>query len=412
MAVAWRQDASGGASIASGNLETAPRSRPWLTTFLGQRANHFGDRRADEPAPLRMRGYQRRRAALVWSHGPNGTGDWLMALRTRITELLGIEHPVVLGGMGGGATGHKLVAAVSAAGGLGILSASWLARADQHAEVNAIRELTERPFGLNHLLCFLDEDRFAASLELRPRVISTAWPRSKQNLASYWDRAHATGALVIHMVSSVPEAVRAAEAGADVIVAQGTEGGGHVGWMGSMALLPMVVRAVAPVPVLAAGGVADGAGLAAALALGAEGVLLGTRFMATPEAPLPEAFKRTLLESDGHDTLLTEIPDIAAGRVWPGAMSRVRRNRFVERWAGREWELRQRQDEVGPALAEARRRDDTDEYTIGTGQTAGLITSLVPAAQIVREVVEQAENIIAQRLAGLVVQPAGTVSGS
>jgi NAD(P)H-dependent flavin oxidoreductase YrpB (nitropropane dioxygenase family) len=359
-----------------------------------------------------MRGYQRRRAALVWSHGPNGTGDWLMALRTRITELLGIEHPVVLGGMGGGATGHKLVAAVSAAGGLGILSASWLARADQHAEVNAIRELTERPFGLNHLLCFLDEDRFAASLELRPRVISTAWPRSKQNLASYWDRAHATGALVIHMVSSVPEAVRAAEAGADVIVAQGTEGGGHVGWMGSMALLPMVVRAVAPVPVLAAGGVADGAGLAAALALGAEGVLLGTRFMATPEAPLPEAFKRTLLESDGHDTLLTEIPDIAAGRVWPGAMSRVRRNRFVERWAGREWELRQRQDEVGPALAEARRRDDTDEYTIGTGQTAGLITSLVPAAQIVREVVEQAENIIAQRLAGLVVQPAGTVSGS
>jgi NAD(P)H-dependent flavin oxidoreductase YrpB (nitropropane dioxygenase family) len=214
------------------------------------------------------------------------------------------------------------------------------------------------------------------------------------------------------MVSSVPEALRAAEAGADVIVAQGTEGGGHVGWMGSMALLPMVVRAVAPLPVLAAGGVADGAGLAAALALGAEGVLLGTRFMATPEAPLPEAFKRTLLESDGHDTLLTEIPDIAAGRVWPGAMSRVRRNRFIERWAGREWELRQRQDEVGPALAEARRRDDTDEYTIGTGQTAGLITSLVPAAQIVREVVEQAENIIAQRLAGLVVQPAGTVSGS
>jgi hypothetical protein len=110
------------------------------------------------------------------------------------------------------------------------------------------------------------------------------------------------------MVSSVPEAVRAAEAGADVIVTQGTEGGGHVGWMGSMALIPMVVRAVAPTPVLAAGGVADGAGLAAALALGAEGVLLGTRFLATPESPVPDGFKRTLLESDGHDTLLTEIP--------------------------------------------------------------------------------------------------------
>src|SRR5437660_9308434 len=86
------------------------------------------------------------------------------------------------------------------------------------------------------------------------------------------------------------------------------------------------------------------------------GVLLGTRFLATPEAPVPDGFKRTLVESDGHDTLLTEIPDIAAGRVWPGAMSRVQRNRFVERWAGREWELRRLRDQVGPELAAARRR--------------------------------------------------------
>jgi NAD(P)H-dependent flavin oxidoreductase YrpB (nitropropane dioxygenase family) len=203
----------------------------------------------------------------------------------------------------------------------------------------------------------------------------------------------------------VPEAQRAAEAGADVIVAQGTEGGGHVGWMGSMALVPMVVRAVAPLPVLAAGGVADGAGLAAALALGAEGVLLGTRFLASHESPVPDGFKRTILESDGHDTLLTEIPDIAAGRVWPGAMSRVRRNQFVERWAGREWELRQFRDQVGPAVNEARLRDDTQEYTLGTGQTAGLISDLKPAAEIVREIVEQAEAIITSRLANQVAQP-------
>jgi NAD(P)H-dependent flavin oxidoreductase YrpB (nitropropane dioxygenase family) len=332
-----------------------------------------------------------------------------VALRTRITELLGIEHPVVLGGMGSGATGHVLVSAVSGAGGLGILSASWLAPAEQQAEVEAIRQRTDRPFGLNHLLCFLDETRFEATLQLRPRVISTAWPWSRQELRPYFDRAHAQGALVIHMVSGVPEAIRAVEAGADVIVAQGTEGGGHVGWLGSMALVPMVVRAVAPVPVLAAGGVADGAGLAAALALGAEGVLLGTRFLATPESPVQEGFKRTLLESDGHDTLLTEIPDIAAGRVWPGAMSRVRRNRFVERWAGREWELRQQRDRIGPEVAEARRRDDTEEYTLGTGQTAGLITSLKPAAQVVTEVVEQAEAIIRQRLAGLIAEPATAV---
>jgi len=328
-----------------------------------------------------------------------------MALRTKVTELLGIDAPVVLGGMGSGGTGHALVAAVSEAGGLGTLSASFLDPPEQRAEVEAIRARTERPFGLNHLLAFLSEERFAASLALRPNVIATAWAWSAQDLSGYFQRAHQAGALVMHMVSGVPEAERAVAAGADIIVAQGTEGGGHVGWMGSMALIPMVVRAIAPVPVLAAGGIADGAGLAAALALGAEGVLLGTRFLATPESPAPAGFKRTLLESDGHDTLLTEIPDIAAGRVWPGAMSRVRRNRFVERWAGREWELRQRRDQLGPALNEARRRDDTEEYTLGTGQTAGLITNLKPAADIVREIVDEAESIITTRLAEMRGQP-------
>lgn len=324
-----------------------------------------------------------------------------MTLRTRVTELLDIQHPVVLGGMGSGATGHALVAAVSGAGGFGTLSATWLDPAVQRAEVEAIRKATDRPFGLNHLLCFVNEERFAATLDLRPRVVATAWPWSAQDLSPYFRRAHDVGALVMHMVSTVSEAERAAAAGADIIVAQGTEGGGHVGWMGSMVLVPMVVRAVAPVPVLAAGGVADGAGLVAALALGAEGVLLGTRFLATPESPVPDGFKRALIESDGHDTLLTEIPDIAAGRVWPGAMSRVRRNRFIEHWAGREWELRYKRDQVGPSLAAARQRDDTEEYSLGTGQTAGLISDLQPAAEIVRKIVADAESIIGSRLAGL-----------
>jgi NAD(P)H-dependent flavin oxidoreductase YrpB (nitropropane dioxygenase family) len=177
-----------------------------------------------------------------------------MALRTRLTDLLGIDHPVVLGGMGSGATGHALVAAVSAAGGLGTLSASALNPAAQRAEVEAIRSRTDRPFGLNHLLCFVNEEFYAASLELHPRVIATAWAWSTQDIRKYFERAHQAGALVMHMVSGVPEAKRAVDAGADVIVAQGTEGGGHVGWMGSMALVPMVARAVAPVPVLARAG--------------------------------------------------------------------------------------------------------------------------------------------------------------
>jgi len=322
-------------------------------------------------------------------------------MHTRICELLKIEHPVVLGGMASG-TNAALVAAVTNAGGLGILGATFLAPEQQRAEIGKIRALTAGPFGLNHLLAFATEDRFAETLAARPRVVSTAWAWSDQDLRPFFQRAHDAGALIMHMVSGVPEAVRAVQAGADMIVAQGTEGGGHVGWMGTMAVVPQVVRAVAPVPVLAAGGIADGSGLAAALALGAEGVLLGTRFLATPEAPIPPSYKRAILESDGHDTLLTEIADIANGLVWPGAMSRVVRNRFVERWAGREWEVRWRRNEIAAGLRAARERDDAAESNLQMGQTAGLITAITPAAQIVREVVAEAERIIRDRLNGLV----------
>lgn len=322
-------------------------------------------------------------------------------MRTRICDVLKIEHPVVLGGMASG-TNAALVAAVTNAGGLGILGVTFLTPEQQRAETGKIRELTAGPFGLNHLLAFAAEDRFAATLAARPQVVSTAWARSDQDLRPFFERAHDAGSLVIHMVSGVPEALRAAQSGADIIVAQGTEGGGHVGWMGTMAVVPQVVRAVAPVPVLAAGGIADGSGLAAALALGAEGVLLGTRFLATPEAPIPSSYKRAILESDGHDTLLTEIADIANGLVWPGAMSRVVRNRFIERWAGREWEVRQRRNEIAAGLRAARERDDAPESNLQIGQTAGLITEIIPASQIVRDVVAEAERIIRDRLSGLV----------
>jgi NAD(P)H-dependent flavin oxidoreductase YrpB (nitropropane dioxygenase family) len=324
-------------------------------------------------------------------------------LRTRICDLLKIDHPVVLGGMAS-ATNPALVAAVTGAGGLGILGVTFLTAEQQRADAAAIRGLTGGPFGLNHLLAFATEDRFAATLHARPRVVSTAWAWSDQDLRPFFDRAHAAGALAMHMVSGVPEAVRAVDAGADIVVAQGTEGGGHVGWMGTMALVPQVVRAVAPVPVLSAGGIADGAGLAASLALGAEGVLLGTRFLATPEAPIPPSYKQAILRSDGHDTLLTEIGDIAASRVWPGAMSRVVRNRFIERWAGREWAVRQRRNEIADQLRAARERDDAEESNLQMGQTAGLITEITPAAEIVRQIVAEAERILRTRLPGLLAE--------
>jgi NAD(P)H-dependent flavin oxidoreductase YrpB (nitropropane dioxygenase family) len=325
-------------------------------------------------------------------------------IHTPLCDHLGIAHPIVLGGMGT-ATSAPLVAAVSNAGGLGTLGTSLLNAAQVRAEAAAIRAATDKPFGINHLLFRITEENFLATLETRPAVVAFAWPHSDQDLRGYFRRAHDVGAKVMHMAGEVRQAVKAAEAGADVLVAQGTEAGGHVGWMASMALVPMMVRAVAPLPVLAAGGIADGRGLAAALALGADGVMLGTRFMATPEAPIHANMKQAIVQSDGHDTVLTEIPDIATGHVWPGAMARAQRNAFIERWAGREWALRQCYREVGKAVLEARRAGDADNAPLLFGQDAGLIDSVRPAGEIIRSMVAEAEEIITVRLRRLTNGP-------
>jgi NAD(P)H-dependent flavin oxidoreductase YrpB (nitropropane dioxygenase family) len=322
---------------------------------------------------------------------------------TRICELLGIVHPVVLGGMGT-ATTAPLVAAVSNAGGFGTLGTSAFNAATLDTEIASIRERTDKPFGINHLLFQIQEDMFTVTLSGKPTVAAFAWARKDQNLREYFQRAHDVGSIVMYMAGEVPEALRAADAGADVIVAQGTEAGGHVGWMASLPLLPMMVKAVAPLPVLCAGGIADGRGLAAVLALGAEGVLLGTRFMATPEAPIHPNFKQAIVESDGHDTVLTEIPDLASQRVWPGAMSRAQRNRFIERWAGREWALRQNARDVGRQVAAARAAGDIDNASLSFGQDAGLIDSIKSVREVIQDIIGEAEKIIKDRLPGLLRQ--------
>jgi NAD(P)H-dependent flavin oxidoreductase YrpB (nitropropane dioxygenase family) len=262
----------------------------------------------------------------------------------------------------------------------------------------AIRGQTRAPFGLNLLLFRSSPEQVAALLAEAPPVFSTAWPDASQDLGDLFSQAHEAGSLVMHMVSTLPEAVAAEAAGADIIVAQGTEGGGHVGTIGAAVLVPMVARRVR-VPVLAAGGFADGAGLVAALAFGAEGVLLGTRFLATEEAPLQEAMKREILESDGHDTMTTEITDIVAGNVWPGAYARVKRNRLVEDWIGREGELRRRRAEVRERIARAQREGDVEYSVVYAGQTAGLIDSIQPAGRVVDSIVGEAAEIIRTRLA-------------
>lgn len=321
-------------------------------------------------------------------------------IHTRICDLLGIRHPIVLGGMGT-ATTAPLVAAVSNAGGFGTLGTSAFNATTLDTEIASIRERTNKPYGINHLLFQIQEDMFAVTLRAQPAVAAFAWARKDQNLRDYFQRARDVGCKVMYMAGEVPEALRAAEAGADVIVAQGTEAGGHVVWMASLPLVPMMVKAVAPLPVLSAGGIADGRGLAAALALGADGVLLGTRLMATPEAPIHPNFKQAIVKSDGHDTVLTEIPDLASQRVWPGAMSRAQRNQFIDRWSGREWALRQNARDVGKQVAAARANGDVDNATLSFGQDAGLIDSIKSVREIVQDMIAEAEEIIKARLPSL-----------
>jgi NAD(P)H-dependent flavin oxidoreductase YrpB (nitropropane dioxygenase family) len=321
-------------------------------------------------------------------------------IRTPVCDLLGVEHPIALGGMGS-VYSPDLVAAVSNAGGFGAMGCHHMNAQQVRESAALLRERTNKPFALNFLIFDMKEEAFATALELRPPAIAFAWPRPDQDVKSYVARAHDAGCKVTFMANGVPEAVRAAEAGADVIVAQGTEGGGHVGWVASMVITPMVVDAVRPIPVLAAGGIADGRGLAAAIALGADGVLLGTRFLASVESPLHPNFKRAIVDSDGHDTALSEIPDIAAGKVWPGAMSRSRRNGFIERWAGREWALRAQQAQALAAIQAARKAGDVNEAPLSMGQDAGMIHDIPPAAEIVRRIASEAEEILAKRMPGV-----------
>lgn len=323
-------------------------------------------------------------------------------IKTAFTEVMGIEHPIALGGLGGGHTNTAITSAVSKAGGLGALGCHALPPKAVTDAASKLREETNRPFALNFLLFAVEEEAFRAALDAKPPALAFAWPRGDQDILRYVDRARDAGAKVIFMVNEVAGAVKAVEAGADVVVAQGTEGGGHVGWMASLAFTPLVVDAVAPTPVLTAGGVADGRGLAASLALGADGVLLGTRFLASDESPLHANFKQAILDSDGHDTLLTEIPDIAAATVWPGAMSRSSRNAFIERWAGREWALRQNQGEVLADVMDARKSGNVNGAPLSYGQDAGLIDDIVPAGELVTRIAAEAEEILRDRLPTLV----------
>ena len=321
-------------------------------------------------------------------------------LAARLSPILDIEHPIVQAGMASEYTSADLVAAVSAAGGLGVLGCLDRPADQAVAEIRRIRELTSRPFGVNFVLHRLDPDAFAACLAERVPVV--AFFRGDPTATDAVARAHDTGAVVLYQAPTVADAERGLAAGADVLIAQGAEAGGHVGPVPLTSLLPAVVAVAGGTPVLAAGGIVDGPGLAAVLCFGASGAWIGTRFLATPEAPVSPAYKRALLAAKPGDTVAAGLYDRVWETDWSGVRVRTLRNALVARWLDRLDEIPAHRAEIHAGVHAAEAADDPAEYFVLAGEGAGRIEALVPAGDLVREIAMDAERVLrgwAERLA-------------
>ncbi len=287
-------------------------------------------------------------------------------------------------------TGAELVAAVSAAGGLGTLGCLGRTADETVTEIRHIRALTDRPFGVNFVLHLLDENAFAACIAERVPVFSFFRGDPGEVVA----RTHSIGSATIHQVTTIEEAVRACAVGIDVLVAQGTEAGGHQGHVPLLSLLPEVVAVSGERPVLAAGGIVDGPGVAAVLCLGASGVMMGTRFIATPECPASAAHKRSILEAEPGGTVASSIFDIIWGDEWPGVRARALRNSLSDRWVGRDAALSRVREEALVTLQRAEADDDPQEMILLAGEGAGRIREITPAGELVQAVVADADRIL------------------
>lgn len=314
-------------------------------------------------------------------------------MRTRLTDVLGIEHPVMLAGMAGVAIAD-LVVAVCEAGGFGCLGAATMTTDQMVQEIRAIKARTGRPFGVD-LLTAMPGDLagqvgqviaegarvFVAGLGIPGAVV---------------DMCHRHGVLVASMCGKVTHARRAVDAGCDLVVAQGTEAGGHTGRVATLALVPAVIDAVGDiVPVVAAGGIVDGRGLAAALCLGADGVWVGTRFVATPEAQTVRGYKEALIHAAEDATTVT--------RAYSGKTMRVLANAYTAWWDEHPDELEPFPAQVVRSMNDGAFHLGGDEATAGVdpdrecypgGQGAGTISAVVPAGDIVRTMVAEAEAVL------------------
>ena len=313
-------------------------------------------------------------------------------MHTRLTELLQIEHPVMLAGMGG-VSYHRLVAAVSEAGGIGTLGAAAMESEQMVEEIAATRDLTDKPFGVD-LLAALPE-RMMSDIA---HIVSGGASLFVAGLGVPRDvvaRCHDGGVIVASMCGKVRHAIAAAEAGCDLVIAQGTEAGGHTGTVATMPLVPQIVDAVGDrIPVVAAGGIFDGRGLAAALALGADGVWLGTRFIATPEARAVAGYKDALLRTAEDGTVIS--------RGFTGKTLRAVRNEWTQYVEEHPEVLKKFPEQMAVAFENNALHLGGDEDTVvdpdkecyPSGQGVGAINELVPAGDLVRQIVAEAEAVL------------------
>jgi nitronate monooxygenase len=319
-----------------------------------------------------------------------------MAIQNRLTRVLGIEHPVLLAPMDL-VSGGRLAAAVSQAGGLGLLGGgygddTWIAQ--EWARANNARigcgfitwSLAKHPEMLDGVLAHAPAAVMLSFGDPRP----------------FGPAIHASGARLICQVQTVAQAREAAAAGADVIVAQGTEAGGHGQSEPLLTLLPQVVDACPDIPVAAAGGIADGRGLAAAMMFGAEGVLMGTRFYASQEAEGHNEAKRRIVAAEGGQTVRSIVFDLSRRNRWPGPYTgRLLRNPHLERWLGRENELEAQAEEIGRDYSAARERGDFDVAGVIAGEACALIHDIPPARDIVERIITEAVSLLPRRLGGV-----------
>jgi nitronate monooxygenase len=298
--------------------------------------------------------------------------------------------------MGGGDAPASLAAAVSEAGGLGLIGGTTIGGAEWLVDqIRRARELTDRPFGVGFISHLPNAgELMVAALRAGVRIVA----HSFADPAPFVADAHDAGAIVLCQVRSVDAARRAADCGVDVVTAQGTEAGGHTGLISTLPLVPRVVDAVAPVPVVAAGGIADGRALAAALMLGADAVWLGTRFLATHESGVSDAYKDRVVGATGDETVLTDLFDVALGMPWPAGVSgRAIRNEFVDRWEGREDALRAWASEHRDEYRAIGGDRETAERAVWAGESASFVTARESAGDVVRALVGEASAVLRNR---------------